>query len=301
MELFKPFYVVIDMRLLLLITSCFLSLTIFASDADFHGTWQGVLLKAGQSMDQGTVVYIDFNVSDGSLSGHMREENYNTDYYALKQIKGNREGNILRFEQTVIEDDKPAFRSKWCMYKGQFEYDPVKGYLSGKFSSTDCGRVSGKLILYKNDFEISKSDQSHATHSWFKGFVKDYKEGLSAPLLRKEERENFVFEPIFFDFDKSDIREEHEEFLNSMIKVVKGHSDLRVQVTGHTDSEGTNGYNDDLSKRRAEAIVKYFVDRGLSEDRLKFDFKGETDPAATNDTAEGRQRNRRVDFEFILH
>lgn len=86
-----------------------------------------------------------------------------------------------------------------------------------------------------------------------------------------------------------------------MIQIVKGHSDLRVQVTGHTDAEGTNGYNDILSKKRAEAIIKYFVDNGLSEDRLKFDFKGENNPAATNDTAEGRQKNRRVDFEFILH
>ncbi len=301
MELFHAFCVIHFMRLLLLLISCFLSLSVLAADADFQGTWQGVIMRAGQSMDKGTVIYVDFKLTDGVLSGYMREENYNTDYYALKQIKGKREGDILKFEQTVIEDDKSAFRSKWCLYKGEFQYNSETGYLSGSFSSTDCGRVSGKLILYQQDFEISKTDQSHSTHSWFKGFVRDYNDGLSAPVIRKKERENFVFEPIFFDFDKSEIRDEHKDFLDRLIKVVKGHSDLRVQVTGHTDSEGTHGYNDGLSQRRAQAIINYFVENGLSADRLKFDFKGETDPAATNDTPEGRQRNRRVDFEFILH
>ncbi len=289
------------MRLLLLLISCFLSISVIASDGDFQGSWQGVILRAGQPMEKGVIVYVDFQVTDGVLSGYMREENYNTEYYALKQIKGKRVGDILNFEQTVIEDDNSAFRSKWCMFKGEFEYDAVKGYLNGTFSSTDCGRMSGRIILYKQDFEISKEAQSHATHSWFKGFVNDYNDGLSAPSIRKKERENFVFEPIFFDFDKSEIRDEHKDFLDRMIQIVKGHSDLRVQVTGHTDAEGTNGYNDILSKKRAEAIIKYFVDNGLSEDRLKFDFKGENNPAATNDTAEGRQKNRRVDFEFILH
>ena len=300
-ELFRTSYVLFFMRTLLLVFFCTFSLFSIAGDADFNGTWQGVLMRAGQSMDQGTVVYVDFKITDGVLTGYMREENYNTEYYAIKQIKGKREDTILRFEQTVIENDKSAFRSKWCLYKGEFSYDEKKGYLMGNFSSTDCGRMSGSMILYRDDFEISKEDQSHGTHSWFKQFVREYNDGLSAPVIRKKERENFIFEPIFFDFDKSEIREEHKEFLDRLIKVVKGHSDLRVKVTGHTDSEGTNGYNDGLSKRRAQAIINYFVENGLSADRLTFDFKGESDPAATNDTAEGRQRNRRVDFEFILN
>jgi len=289
------------MRNLLVILGCFFCLSAISKDTDFQGTWQGVLMQAGQKMNEGTLVYLKVEITDGVLKGYMREETFDTEYFGLKQITGKQKGNILNFNQTVIENDKSAFRSKWCLYKGSFQYDSVRGYLTGKFTSTDCGRVSGTMILYKNDFEISKNDVSHATHAWFEAFVRDYKDGLSAPLIRKKERENFVFEPIYFDFDKSEIREEHKEFLNRLIKVVKGHSDLRVLVVGHTDAEGSNGYNDALSKRRAEAIVQYFVENGLSEDRLKFDFKGETKPAATNDTAEGRQRNRRVDFEFIQH
>jgi outer membrane protein OmpA-like peptidoglycan-associated protein len=267
----------------------------------YAGTWQGALIKAGQSMQKSTVVYMQIEFKDGKLKGHMREETLGTDYFALKQLRGSVTDGTLKFEQTVLEDDLTAFRSKWCLLKGTLNYDSLTGYLKGKFNSTDCSSMTGELILFRSDFQLSKEKQSHATHSWFKPFVKEFQAGFSAPEVRKKERENFVFEPIYFDFDKSEIREEHKDFLNRLIKVVKGHSDLRILVVGHTDAEGTNSYNDELSKRRAEAIVNYFVAQGLSKDRLKFDFKGESSPAATNETADGRQRNRRVDFEFIQH
>ena len=84
-----------------------------------------------------------------------------------------------------------------------------------------------------------------------------------------------------------------------IIKIIKSHSDLRIQVTGHTDSDGTNTYNKHLSKRRAESIIKYFTKRGLRRDRIVIDFKGEREPAETNKTKDGKQKNRRVDFRFI--
>jgi outer membrane protein OmpA-like peptidoglycan-associated protein len=84
-----------------------------------------------------------------------------------------------------------------------------------------------------------------------------------------------------------------------MARVVDGHSDLRIKVTGHTDGDGSDEYNINLSKRRAEAIVNYFASLGLSKDRIVIDFKGEKEPIDRNDTPEGKQHNRRVDFSFI--
>jgi outer membrane protein OmpA-like peptidoglycan-associated protein len=265
----------------------------------FDGTWQGILLKAGQNLEQGTVLYADFELNDGILSGTMREEAYENNFYALKLIKGTVESKTLNYTQIATLKKKKSSKMKWCRNNGALRYDSTTGYLTGTFNSTDCRRFSGTIILYRNDFEMSKEDQSHLSHIWFNRFIQDYKEGLSAPDIRDIERNNFVFKPLFFDFDRSEIREEHKAFLDALIKVVKGHSDLRVRVTGHTDAEGTNGYNIGLSKRRAEAIVNYFVAHGLKADRLKFDFHGEKKPIATNKTPEGRQRNRRVDFEFI--
>lgn len=291
--------VIKHMRHLFSFLICLTSLVSFGKESPFEGTWQGVLFKAGTSIDQGSILYAEFRVNDGIVSGYMREETFGTENFGLKQITGKVEGNKLTFNQTVTEKNKTAYRSKWCLMKGELTYDSTTGYFSGDYQSTDCKRNIGKIVMYESDFELSKADSSHASHIWFERFVQDYKDGLSAPKIREIERKNFVFEPIYFDFDKSEIRDEHKEFLDRMIKVVKGHSDLRVLVTGHTDSDGSNAYNEGLSQRRAEAIVQYFKEHGLSEDHLKFDFKGETKPADTNNTPEGRQRNRRVDFKFI--
>ena len=99
--------------------------------------------------------------------------------------------------------------------------------------------------------------------------------------------------------DQSIILEEYDSQLMEIIKIIKSHSDLRIQVTGHTDSDGSNIYNKHLSKRRAESIIKYFTKRGLRRDRIVIDFKGEREPAETNKTKDGKQKNRRVDFRFI--
>jgi|TARA_B110000879_G_scaffold137776_1_gene179759 outer membrane protein OmpA-like peptidoglycan-associated protein len=287
------------MKFIALIAFFLTSLMSLAADRTFIGTWQGVFVESGHSIESGTIVYVDFKLNDGVLTGNMREEKFETDYFAVTVLTGNQKSNVLKYKQVAVSKNKKTSKMKWCRRAGELRYNSVKGYLIGAFKSSDCKRLSGKLILYKSEFELSKSYESHASHIWFPQFVKDFKEGLSAPAIREIERDNFEFEPIFFDFDKFDIREEHSEFLDAMIKIVKGHSDLRVKVTGHTDTEGSDGYNYVLSRERSEAIIQYFVDHGLNKERLEFDFKGESNPAATNETADGRQRNRRVDFEFI--
>jgi outer membrane protein OmpA-like peptidoglycan-associated protein len=266
---------------------------------DLSGNWQGVIIRAGKSMGQGTLLYVDLNVQGATLTGTSREEIYETDNFAVKRLGGTGSNDQISFRQIVVEKSLKTSRTKWCRLSGTLKYDSVTGYLEGNYESTDCRRVIGKIILYRSSFNLSKENLNEVSHIWFKHFVDDYLEGLNAPEIRRIERDNFVFEPVFFDFDKAIIRKEHNDFLNRLTKVVKGHSDLRVQVTGHTDSDGAHGYNDELSKRRAQAIIQYFKDHGLTEDRLKFQYKGENYPVDTNKTSEGKQRNRRVDFEFI--
>jgi outer membrane protein OmpA-like peptidoglycan-associated protein len=70
-------------------------------------------------------------------------------------------------------------------------------------------------------------------------------------------------------------------------------------VIGHTDADGSASYNVALSERRALAIIDYFVGKGLSRDRIKIQFKGESEPIGDNKTVDGKQLNRRVDFLFI--
>ena len=287
------------MRLIFSTILILFSSLIHADPIDMNGTWQGVIIPAGQKIKDGTLLYAEFKIVNGKLTGSMRDEVYETDYYAVKLIEGDIKNETLNFKQIVVEKSKKTSSNKWCRLNGSLTYNPNNGYLTGKYTSSDCKRATGEIILYKADFEFVNSENMTLSHIWFDQFVKDYNDGLSAPVIRELERKNFVFEPIYFDYDKFEIRPEHEEFLNRMIKVVKGHSDLRVLVTGHTDSDGSDQYNDILSQNRAKAIIAYFESHGLNKDRLEFDFKGEKSPIDTNNTPEGKQRNRRVDFKFI--
>ena len=284
------------------ILSVLLVLVSFCASANLQtptGTWQGVIIQKGKTIDAGTLIYVEFEEADGIISGTTREERYDSPNYSVKSISGKLIDGKLSFKHLVELKSKKSSREKWCRISADLRHNKETGYLIGSYVSTDCRRVMGEIILYRMDFKMTEEAEMESSQIWFKRFVQDYKDGLSAPTIRKIERDNFVFEPIYFDFDKHDVRMEHNHFLDRMIKIVKGHSDLRVQVTGHTDSDGTNRYNDSLSMRRADAITRYFVLRGLSADRLEIDFKGESQPADTNDTPQGKQRNRRVDFKFI--
>ena len=269
------------------------------AQANFNGTWKGVIIKAGTTIENATLLYIDLNQSENIISGYSREE-VNTDvFFAVKHMKGNIKSDHLLIQQTVIAKSKNSSRLKWCRLKMDLIYDSITGYLTGNFQSTDCKRVIGKIILFKSDFDLSKTNEPGASQLWFPSFIYDLKEGLNAPEIRKKEREQFIFKPVYFDFDEATIKPEYYDFLHRLIKIVKGHSDLRVRVIGHTDADGTDNYNVGLSQKRAQVIIDFFVNNGLKADRLVFDFKGEKMPVAPNNTREGKQQNRRVDFSFI--
>jgi outer membrane protein OmpA-like peptidoglycan-associated protein len=263
------------------------------------GTWQGILVRNGSTIQQATIIHLSIPSNDKEFTGKSREEIHETDLYALKKIKGNLGEKNLSFQQTFTEKKKTNSKTTWCMLSATMSYNDSTGYLEGKYTSTDCRNNSGKIILYKSTEAFPDSDKSTSNQSWFASFVSDYSNGYFAPEVRKRERDSFKFVPIYFDYDLAEIKPEYHDFLVRLIRVVNGHSDLRIKVTGHTDADGSDQYNLDLSKRRAEAIIAFFNTHGLSKDRLEIDFKGESVPVDNNSTPEGKQHNRRVDFSFI--
>ena len=287
------------MKSILLIFALFVSSSLLAEDFNPTGTWQGVLIRKGTQMKDAVLIYFDFKVEDGHISGYSREEIFDASNFSVKKLDGDMNGDQLDIQQIAETKSSQSSRVKWCRFSANLKYDPLTGYMKGEYVSTDCRNVMGDLILYRMDFKLSLAAEPETSQLWFDQFLKDYAEGLNAPEIRRKERDNFVFEPIYFDYDKFEIRPEHNAFLDGLIKVVKGHSDLRVKVTGHTDSDGSLEYNDSLSMNRARAITDYFVKRGIRADRLVIDFKGERDPIDSNTSPEGKQRNRRVDFDFI--
>ena len=103
----------------------------------------------------------------------------------------------------------------------------------------------------------------------------------------------------FFDFDKSVLKPEGTAKLDDLVSKV---TDINLEViiaVGHTDSVGSDAYNQKLSVRRSEAVKAYLVSKGIEKNRVYTEGKGEKQPVADNKTAEGRAKNRRVEIEVV--
>ena len=103
----------------------------------------------------------------------------------------------------------------------------------------------------------------------------------------------------FFDFDKSVLKPEGKAKLDDLVGKLKGISLEVIIAVGHTDSVGTDGYNQKLSIARSETVKAYLVSKGVEKNRIYTEGKGETSPIADNKTNEGRAKNRRVEVEVI--
>jgi outer membrane protein OmpA-like peptidoglycan-associated protein len=109
---------------------------------------------------------------------------------------------------------------------------------------------------------------------------------------------------IFFDFDKATLRKISDVELKNLVKLLKSNPNLKVEISGHTDSKGDAAYNQKLSEQRAQAVVTRLAADGISADRMKAVGYGKTMPAAPNknangsDNPTGRQQNRRVELKI---
>ena len=103
----------------------------------------------------------------------------------------------------------------------------------------------------------------------------------------------------FFDFDKSVLKPEGRAKLDDLVGKIKGINLEVIIAVGHTDSIGSDAYNQRLSVRRAEAVKAYLVSKGIERNRIYTEGKGEKQPIASNATAEGRAKNRRVEVEVV--
>ena len=103
----------------------------------------------------------------------------------------------------------------------------------------------------------------------------------------------------FFDFDKSVLKPAGKAKLDDLVGKVKGINLEVIIAVGHTDSVGSDAYNQKLSVRRAEAVKAYLVTKGIEKNRIYTEGKGEKQPVADNKTKEGRAKNRRVEIEVV--
>jgi len=104
---------------------------------------------------------------------------------------------------------------------------------------------------------------------------------------------------VFFDIGKSIVKKDSYSELDRLVSLMKELPNLVVELSGHTDNTGSEVLNNRLSQKRAEAVVEYLISKGIDKEKLTAKGYGSTAPIATNETLEGRQNNRRTEFEII--
>ncbi len=121
---------------------------------------------------------------------------------------------------------------------------------------------------------------------------------VPVPAAPVSEKVTFAAD-AFFDFDKSVLKPEAKAKLDDLVGKTSAVALEVIIAVGHTDSAGTDAYNQKLSVARSEAVKAYLVGKGIEKNRVYTEGKGEKQPVADNKTAEGRAKNRRVEIEVV--
>ncbi len=122
---------------------------------------------------------------------------------------------------------------------------------------------------------------------------------IDLKLLPIEVGQPLVLKNIFFEFDKDILTTSSYPELERVLGYIQDGRIQKIEIAGHTDSTGPDQYNQGLSERRAKAVFNYFVQNGIDKSAITSNGYGESQPIAGNDTKEGRQQNRRVEFRVL--
>ncbi len=122
------------------------------------------------------------------------------------------------------------------------------------------------------------------------------KDTVNIALERIKTGKKGILENIFFDFDKYEIKNESKPELNTFISFLLENRNVRVEIQGHTDNQGSESYNQNLSAKRAESVFNYLVSKGIDKGRLLYKGLGSKQPIEDNSTELGRSKNRRIEF-----
>lgn len=147
---------------------------------------------------------------------------------------------------------------------------------------------------------VNKADYLFRSLNFNYSELRDYEPiVLDIELEKASEGTSAVLENIFFDVDKYELKEKSVTELKKILRFLNENPSVRIEISGHTDNTGSAAYNVQLSEKRAQSVNNYLVSQGISQSRLTPKGYGSQQPIASNDTEEGRQKNRRIEFKIV--
>ena len=159
---------------------------------------------------------------------------------------------------------------------------------SGRFVGAAVGAIAGGVVGNYMD------DQQREMEAALEEERRNNE--IEVQRLKDESLKIDIASEVSFDFDSAAIKPAFRPTLDKVAEVIKRYDRTVVHIIGHTDSIGSEAYNQALSERRARSVMEYFISQGVDASRLRAEGRGETEPRASNDTEAGRQLNRRVEL-----
>ncbi len=254
-----------------------------------------VQIQLKEPLVLGQNYYTEFWVSD--LPRSMKVNNIGVHFSDEKiDIKGD---PILDFRPEVKAKDIVTSPSgTWVKIAGRFQAKTEANYLIIGNFMTDT--------LTSMKMSTAPQPLNYAYYYIDDVLLRKEQPILSVPIkeddltkITLEEGKVVRLKNIFFDHDKAVLLPRSYIELNKLVKLMNENPSMVIEINGHTDSVGKDRYNIYLSRKRAKAVVEYLVENKISRNRMRYKGYGSAQPIADNDTKEGRQLNRRVEFLVI--
>jgi outer membrane protein OmpA-like peptidoglycan-associated protein len=220
------------------------------------------------------------------------------DIYSFKLYKEARPVLVTYFKGVVFDKEtKKRLEAKFELVDlatgktvSRSSSDPVNGeFLLSLPAEKNYGlNVSKPGYLFYSDHFALQGESSKT-----KPFI------YNVPLQPIKVGETVILKNIFFDTDKYDLKEESRSELARLIQLLKGNAGIHIEISGHTDNQGSDDHKLVLSRNRAKAVYDYLILNGISNARLSYSGFGLTRPIDTNDTEQGRANNRRTEFKVV--
>jgi len=167
--------------------------------------------------------------------------------------------------------------------------DPLNGYYCVPLNSGRHYSISASLdgySFYSMDFEVEKNDKTDTIYQ-------------DIELIPLNQGETFILNNLFFESGSAQVRKESNLELKRLANLLKKNPELKIEIAGHTDNVGSKKSNLILSENRAKSVMSFLAKEGISAVRMKTKGYGMSKPVASNDTKDGRKKNRRVEIKIL--
>jgi outer membrane protein OmpA-like peptidoglycan-associated protein len=194
-------------------------------------------------------------------------------------------GIVTDYSQNVIANEKVSFYSHKTKTT-KYGITNAEGKFKILLSKGDTYSV--KLMSFDEDVVFSEIPVPQQA-----GLIEfDYQ-------IKYELPKTYVLENVYFDTGKASLKSESYASLNNLVKVLKAKKSMVIEIGGHTDNVGSSESNQALSQRRADAVKKYLVSKGVASAQIQTKGYGDSQPIEYNETPEGRQKNRRTQITVL--